>query len=60
MLIKDKKGHLIFESIDKENSWDGKNKYDEFVPAGNYVLILVAVGVDGKIYKHTNGVTVKY
>jgi len=60
ILIQDKKGHLIFESNDKDNSWDGKNKYDEFVPAGNYVLILVAVGVDGKIYKQTGSVTVKY
>ncbi len=60
ILIKDKKGNLIFESVDKDISWDGRNKYDEFVPAGNYVLILLAVGVDGKIYKQTSSVFVKY
>jgi gliding motility-associated-like protein len=49
-------GHVVFESIDVETSWDGTYNHQP-QPAGVYVVHLKARGVYGEIYDFKRNVT---
>lgn len=51
-MIYDLEGNTVFEFIDAEQRWDGRNKYGEDLPIGKYILTYTAEGIDGKIYKN--------
>ena len=57
MKVFDRSGNVIFESQSIDNSWDGKNKFGENIPAGTYFYLISARGIDGKVYEHTGPIT---
>jgi gliding motility-associated-like protein len=60
LMVTDIKGNTVYTSNNIEEKWDGKNQYGKLIPPGNYALILIARGTDGRVYEHTGIVYVKY
>jgi gliding motility-associated-like protein len=60
LMITDIKGNVVYTSNNMEEKWDGKNQYGKLIPTGNYALVIVARGTDGRVYEHTGVVYVKY
>jgi gliding motility-associated-like protein len=60
LMVTDVKGNTVYTSTDLDEKWDGKNQYGKLIPAGNYALILMARGTDGRVFEHTGVLYVKY
>jgi hypothetical protein len=46
--VMDMKGNTVFESLDPRLHWDGRDKFGNDLPVGNYICIIFAVGEDDK------------
>lgn len=57
--ILDLEGKTVFEFVDKDQHWVGKDKYEEDLPEGKYIFTYTAEGIDGKTYKNKVMITLK-
>ncbi|WP_372773764.1 PKD domain-containing protein [Mangrovibacterium sp.] len=60
MLIYNRWGEQVFESIDKATGWDGKMKNGEFAPEGTYVWVLNYRDVFDHFRKQSGTVTLVF
>lgn len=51
LYIYTQKGALIFETNDIEKGWNGDTKNEEKAESGDYIFLLKAKGIDGKIFE---------
>jgi gliding motility-associated-like protein len=57
MKVFNRSGDVIFESQSIDNAWDGKNQFGENISTGTYFYLIIARGIDGKVYEHTGPIT---
>ena len=60
LLIFNRWGEVIFESINQELGWSGKMKNDNFAPAGVYTWVLQYLDFRGEKYKQQGTVTLLF
>jgi PKD repeat protein len=60
LLIFNRWGEVIFESINQEIGWSGKMKNDNFAPAGVYTWVLQYLDFRGEKYKQQGTVTLLF
>jgi len=53
-------GDLVYNTVDRNAGWDGRNNNGELVKEGVYIYILRFSEESGKKYEFTNGVTLLY
>ena len=51
LYIYSKKGELIYETNDIYKGWNGNTQYEEKSKSGDYIYIIKASGIDGKIFE---------
>lgn len=59
LMVMDLKGNLVFSTNNMEEKWDGMSKNGTIVPKGQYVILLIARGADGKVFEFNKSLTVQ-